>query len=60
MTAVVHRGEIDAVTQASKATLSGAFKAQPERFVRGMPWPPPVPQTAWINNPKTDTRGSET
>jgi hypothetical protein len=58
--ALVHRGEMEAVTQASNALLSGAFKAHPEYVVRGTPWAQILPEAAWISKPKTDARGSET
>jgi putative transposase len=53
--AMVHRGEAEAVTQVRKVTLSAAFEAHPERFVRGTPRPPVVPEAAWINKPKTNS-----
>ncbi len=30
-----------------------AFAATPERFVRGVPTPPALPQAVWINKPRT-------
>ena len=36
-----------------EAALQKAFAATPERFVRGVPTPPPLPQTVWINKPRT-------
>jgi len=36
-----------------EAALRKAFAATPERFVRGVPTPPPLPQTVWINKPRT-------
>ena len=57
--AMVQRGEAAAVTQVRKATLSAAFQAHPERFVRGTPRPPVVPAAAWINKPKTHSSTSE-
>jgi putative transposase len=37
-----------------RATLDAAFAAHPERFVRGRPTPPSVPQEVWINRPTQD------
>ncbi|MDI9612978.1 MAG: hypothetical protein QM330_07965, partial [Acidobacteriota bacterium] len=34
---------------------SAAFDAHPERFVRGLPVPPPLPEAAWINKPKIES-----
>jgi len=57
--AAVHHGRVEAVTQVRKAALSEAFKQHPERFVRGMPRPPAMPEAAWINKPKTKTSRAE-
>jgi len=37
--AMVHGGEVEAVTQVGKLTSSAAFEAQPERFVQRTPRP---------------------
>jgi hypothetical protein len=55
----IHRSEVEAVTQVRKLTLSVAFEAHPERFIRGTPRPPVVPEAAWINKPKTNSSRSE-
>ena len=47
----VHHGHAGAVRQARAATLSTAYAATPERFVRKHPEPPGVPGTTWINRP---------
>ena len=40
--------------------LATAYAAHPERFVRGKPTPPPLPEAVWINKPKeTDAIDSE-
>jgi hypothetical protein len=57
--AMVHRGEVEAVTQVRELTLSAAFERHPERFVQGKPRPPVVPEAAWINKPKTNSSRSE-
>jgi hypothetical protein len=57
--AMVHGGEVEAVTQVRKLTLPAAFEARPERFVRGTPRPPVAPGAAWINQPKTNSSVSE-
>lgn len=53
--ATVHGGQTTRVAQTRKEALATAFHAHPERFVRGMPQPPVVPEAAWINKPKTET-----
>jgi putative transposase len=57
--AIVHGGEVEAVTAARKLTLSAAFEARPERFVRRTPRPPVVPEAARINKSKTNSSRSE-
>ena len=47
----VHHGHAAAVREARAATLSAAYTAKPERFVRKHPEPLDLPGTAWINRP---------
>jgi putative transposase len=48
----VHYG-LAAARQAQRAdVLTAAYGARPERFVRGLPAPVPLPTAAWINPPK--------
>jgi putative transposase len=49
----VHYGLAEARRAEREATLQRAFAAIPERFVRGVPVPPPLPQAVWINKPRT-------
>ncbi|GAA5531277.1 IS3 family transposase ISAnsp11 [Herpetosiphon gulosus] len=49
--AVVHRGQATAMTTARQQVLATAYAAHPERFVRGTPRPPRVPEAVWINRP---------
>jgi putative transposase len=49
---VVHYGLAKDVVEARKKVLESAFEAHPERFVRGVPMPPDLPQDAWINPPQ--------
>ena len=53
--ATVHQGRVGIVEQLRKGVLSAAFFAHPERFVRGAPQPPMVPEAAWINKPKVES-----
>jgi len=49
----VHFGRAEQ-RHADRATvLLAAKSAHPERFVRGIPIPPPLPTAAWINKPKS-------
>ena len=36
-------------------TLQTAYAAHPDRFVRGIPQPPPLPVATWINPPAVPT-----
>jgi putative transposase len=49
--AVVHRGQASAAVAARQQVLAAAYAAHPERFGRGMPCPPQVPEAVWINRP---------
>jgi len=42
-----------------EAVLRKAFAATPERFVRGVPTPPALPQAVWINKPRTTGDATE-
>jgi putative transposase len=49
----VHHGLAESRRAEREAALRKAFAATPERFVRGVPTPPPLPQAVWINKPRT-------
>ncbi len=53
--AVVHHGLADAVYAHRRQVLRAAYEAHPERFVRGMPTPPELPNEVWINRPQSDS-----
>jgi putative transposase len=53
----VHHGQAPAVIAQRKRTLEAAWAAHPERFVRGIPKPSPLPEEVWINPPETSTTG---
>lgn len=53
--AVVHAGQAVAVREQRSATLLAAHAAHPDRFVRGIPQPPPLPVATWINPPTAPT-----
>jgi putative transposase len=52
---MVHFGQAQAVIDQRRIVLASAFGAHPERFVRGLPVPPSLPEAAWINKPKVET-----
>jgi hypothetical protein len=49
----VHHGLAETRHAEREAALRKAFAAIPERFVRGVPTPPALPQAVWINKPRT-------
>lgn len=49
--AMVHYGQAEAVREKRSRILKAAYAAHPERFVRGLPQPPKLPEAAWINPP---------
>lgn len=55
--ATVHYGQAIALTAQRQATLSVAYEAHPERFVKGPPQPPALPPAVWINPPRSDDQG---
>jgi putative transposase len=55
---VVHSGQAGAVSAARQHILDAAYTDHPERFVRGRPVPPPVPDAVWINPPRPHQHSS--
>ena len=53
--AMVHYGKAEQVSNQRQVVLASAFDTHPERFVRGMPISPSLPQAAWINKPKVES-----
>lgn len=51
----VHYGLAPAITASRQETLLAAFARTPERFVRGQPKPPVLPEKVWINPPREKT-----
>jgi putative transposase len=47
----MHYGLAENVVEERKRVLKAAYKAHPERFVKGIPLPPVLPKAAWINPP---------
>ena len=48
----VHYGLAETRLAEREVALRMAFAATPERFVRGLPTPPALPQAVWINKPR--------
>ncbi len=54
----VHYGRAAQRVQERAAVLEEAHRAHPERFVRGIPLPPPPPTEVWINKPENQERNT--
>lgn len=52
--ATVHYGRAAALTAQRQVTLCAAYEAHPERFVKGLPQPPTLPDAVWINPPVSE------
>ena len=52
--ATVHHGRAEQVRADRARVLDAAYAANPDRFVRRPPTPPPVPAAAWINKPDSE------
>lgn len=52
--ATAHYGQAATLTAQRQATLAAAYDAHPERFVKGLPQPPELPQAVWINPPVSE------
>jgi len=52
---MVHYGKAEAIIDQRRIVLASAFEAHQERFVAGLPAPPPLPEAVWINKPKADS-----
>jgi hypothetical protein len=46
----------ESIRAARGTVLSQAYAGHPERFVRGVPTVPSLPEAVWINKPKEDLR----
>jgi len=55
----VHFGKAHQRRGQRALVLQGAFEKHPERFVRGRPTPPALPEQVWINKPKAAARRSD-
>ncbi len=50
----LHSGQAHAIREERRRVLAQAFAKHPERFVKGMPEPPKIPDAAWINKPQEE------
>jgi putative transposase len=50
---VVHLGLAEIYRAQRQLVLDQAYQAHPERFVKGQPTPPELPEAVWINPPQT-------
>ncbi len=48
----MHSGQAKQISMQRQEVLSDFYRRHPERFVKGVPVPPKVPQAAWINKPE--------
>ncbi len=55
----VHYGKATELQAVRAATLTAAYAAHPERFVKRPPRPWPLPTAAWINRPEIKTTTKE-
>jgi len=64
--AAVHFGQAQALFLERRRILHLAYAAHPDRFVKGLPEPPPLAEAVWINPPqpaekaRSDTQSSDT
>jgi len=56
---MVHHGLAEQVRQERQRVLLAAYAVHPERFVRGRPTPPTLPEAVWINPPRAENRGND-
>lgn len=57
---MVHYGQAEHVREQRNYVLSVAYITHPERFVRGIPSLPALPEAVWINPPKSIKEDAET
>jgi putative transposase len=53
---MVHYGKAEQANRQRQIVLASAFDIRPERFVRGLTTSPTLPEAAWINKPKVESK----
>ena len=53
--AMVHYGQAEGIQTQRQQVLQAAYALHPERFVRGRPTVPQLPEAVWINKPKEES-----
>jgi putative transposase len=48
----IHTGQAHIIRDKRCSVLLAAYEKHPERFVKGIPLPPKIPEAAWINKPQ--------
>ena len=48
----LHTGRAHQIREKRATVLRAAYEKHPERFVKGIPSPPRIPEAAWINKPE--------
>jgi len=48
----MHSGQAEQISTQRQEVLAKFYRRHPERFVKGVPVPPKVPEAAWINKPE--------
>ena len=55
----LHYGQAESIRVSRNATLQKAWSKTPERFVRGKPQSPQIPEAVWINPPQQRLEGKK-
>jgi putative transposase len=58
--ATIHYGLAGQVTEQRQQVLQAAYAHHPERFMKGVPIPPQLPEAVWINPPRKADDGPTT
>lgn len=53
----VHYGRAEQKLKNRASSLQQFYQLHPERFVKGLPTPTPLPEAAWINRPNIEVEG---
>jgi putative transposase len=56
---MVHFGLAPEIHRQRQQVLIQAYGAHPERFVKGLPQPPALPEAVWLNPPESDEKARQ-